>query len=416
MTKKSVSSKNVIAIVIGNALEWYDFVVYSFLTVIIAKLFFPSTHAATSILAATATFGVAFCLRPLGGILLGVYSDRYGRKSAIMLVIGMMTLAILMMSVVPTYAVIGIWAPLIMVIARMLQGFSTGGEFAVSTSLLIEMAPADQRGYYGSWQMMGQMLAMLLGAMVGVLLTKVMSVEDVEAFGWRIPFILGLIIAPVGFYMRKNLKETNLAAVRKNEKNHFWEQVGSHWKQILVSMGLVVGGTAATYVNISYLPTYAVTYLHLPIEDAFAALGISILVMVTLIPLFGSWSDSVGRKPIMIAAIFSYLLVIYPLFSWLMAYPTLPRLMVVEFVCCLLLGIYFGVFATAVAELFPASIRSSGLGISYNLTVMIFGGFAQFIVTGLIEYLHTPLAISYYLIAAMLISLIAALCYQEQGK
>lgn len=416
MQTNKITSKNIIAIVIGNALEWYDFVVYSFMTVVIAKLFFPAEHAANSILAATATFGVAFCLRPLGGILLGIYADKRGRKAAITLVIGIMTLAILMICVVPTYAQIGILAPMIMVLARMLQGFSAGGEFGVSTSLLIELAPKGQRGFYGSWQMVGQMLAMFLGAAIGMVLTETLTVEQMEAFGWRIPFVFGLLIAPVGYYMRYNLKETHRAAISKPQKNHFWQEMLAHWRQILISMGLVVGGTVATYVNISYLPTYATTYLHLPMEDAFTALGIAIIVTVLLIPIFGSLSDKIGRRPILLGSSFIYLILIYPLFSWLGADPTLPRLLVVEMTCCILLGAYFGVFAAAVAELFPIAIRSSGLGISYNLTVMVFGGFAQFIVTWLIEVLQTPIAIAYYLSTAIAISVIAAYFYEDDGK
>jgi MHS family proline/betaine transporter-like MFS transporter len=181
-------------------------------------------------------------------------------------------------------------------------------------------------------------------------------------------------------------------------------------------MGLVVGGTVATYVNISYLPTYATTYLHLPMNDAFTALGVAIMVTVLLIPLFGSLSDKIGRRPILLGSSFIYLILIYPLFSWVGTDPTLSKLLVVEMTCCILLGAYFGVFAAAVAELFPIAIRSSGLGISYNLTVMVFGGFAQFIVTWLIEVLETPVAIAYYLSAAIAISVIAAYFYEDDGK
>ena len=414
MTTFQMTAKNMTAIVASNALEWYDFVVYSFLTVVIAKLFFPSDHPANSILMATATFGVAFCLRPLGGIVMGAYADRKGRKAAITVVIAIMSLALMMISIAPTYAQVGLLAPVIIVIARMLQGFSAGGQFGVSTSLLIELAPTHQRGYYGSWQMVGQMVAMLLGATVGMLIMNTLSIEQVEAYGWRLPFMAGLIIAPIGIYLRRYLHDTNTAAVRSNKKkNHFWDDVGEHWKQILISMGLVVGGTVATYVNISYMPTYTVTYLHMSLNDAFTALGVSILVMVTLIPFFGGLSDSIGRKPILLTSLLLYLLVVFPLFYWLNAEPSLPRLIAVELCCCVLLAAFFGVFATVVAELFPVAIRSSGLGISYNLTVMVFGGFAQFIVTWLIETLQSPIAIVYYLGAAIAISFIAAIFYQD---
>ncbi|HTM64316.1 MAG TPA: MFS transporter [Gammaproteobacteria bacterium] len=417
MSSAKISIKNVIAVIIGNALEWYDFVVYSFMTVVIAKIFFPSAHPANSILAATATFGVAFCLRPLGGIVLGIYSDKHGRKAAITLVIAIMTLAILMISTAPTYAQAGITAPLIIVIARMLQGFSAGGEFAVSTSLLIEMAPPAERGYYGSWQMAGQMTAMLMGAAVGMILTTHYTLQQFEEFAWRIPFMAGLIIAPIGFYLRNNLKETHVASVRETKKrNHFWSDMRAHWRQILIAMGIVVGGTVTTYVNISYLPTYAVIYLHMPLNDAFTALAIAVFMMILLIPFFGMLSDRIGRKSILFSSIFMYLILIYPLFYWLAASPGFLNLMMVELICCLLLAAFFGVFAAVVAELFPINIRSSGLGISYNLTVMLFGGFAQFIVTWLIETLQTPVAIAYYLMASVFISCVAAYFYEEDGR
>src|ERR1700689_1534086 len=196
------------AAVIGNALEWYDFIVFGFLTVVISRLFFPADTQYASLLLTTATFGVGFFMRPVGGILLGIYADRKGRKAALSLIIGLMTVAIAMIAFAPTYAAIGFAAPLIMVLARLLQGFATGGEFASSTSFLIESAPADQRGYYGSWQMVGQGVALLLGALVSAAVTRDLSSEALDEWGWRIPFLLGLVIGPVGLYLRRHLKET----------------------------------------------------------------------------------------------------------------------------------------------------------------------------------------------------------------
>src|SRR6202050_4882878 len=195
------------AAVIGNALEWYDFIVFGFLTVVISRLFFPADTQYASLLLTTATFGVGFFMRPVGGILLGIYADRKGRKAALSLIIGV-TVAIAMIAFAPTYAAIGFAAPLIMVLARLLQGFATGGEFASATSFLIESAPADQRGYYGSWQMVGQGVALLLGALVSAAVTRDLSSEALDEWGWRIPFLLGLVIGPVGLYLRRHLKET----------------------------------------------------------------------------------------------------------------------------------------------------------------------------------------------------------------
>jgi MFS family permease len=410
--KKGISSQQVIAVVIGNALEWYSFVVYSFMTILIARLFFPAVSHTASILAATATFGVAFCMRPVGGIVLGMYADRHGRKGALTFAITLMALSLLLIASLPTYHHIGLLAPLLMVCARMLQGFSAGGEFGVSTSMLVEMAPEHQRGFYGSWQMVGQMTAMMIGAFVGYMITNNFTDGAMDTYGWRIPFLVGLLIAPVGIYIRRNIKETHTEAEKiYGKRNHFWEHVREHWRQILVSIGLVVGGTVTTYINVSYLPTYAANYLGIPLRQAFMVLGFDVMIMVILIPLFGILSDRIGRKPILVTTLGLYLAVIYPLFYWLNLNPDWQRLFFIELVFCVLLAGFFGVFATAVAELFPKHIRSSGLGISYNLTVMLFGGFAQFIVTGLIAWTAKPIAIVYYLLFAMTISFIAAIFY-----
>src|SRR5215831_19648804 len=199
----------VAAAVIGNALEWYDFIVFGFFAVIIARLFFPAESQYGSLLLTTATFGVGFFMRPVGGILLGIYADRRGRKAALLLVISLMTVAIAMIAFAPTYAAIGVGAPVLIVAARLLQGFSAGGEFATATAFLTEIAPAQRRGFYGSWQMVGQGLAVLIGAILGTVLTRWLTPETLDGWGWRIPFLFGLIIGPLGLYIRSNLDETS---------------------------------------------------------------------------------------------------------------------------------------------------------------------------------------------------------------
>jgi MFS transporter, MHS family, proline/betaine transporter len=199
----------VAAAVIGNALEWYDFIIFGFLTVVISKLFFPTDSQYTSLMLTTATFGAGFLMRPIGGIFLGIYADRKGRKAALQLIIGLMTIAIAIITFAPTYAAIGVAAPLSILIARLLQGLATGGEWGCSTAFLIESAPADQRGFYGSWQMTGQGLALLAGALVSFFVTRIFTPEAFESWGWRIPFLLGLFIGPVGIFIRRHLNETD---------------------------------------------------------------------------------------------------------------------------------------------------------------------------------------------------------------
>ena len=408
----------VVAAVIGNALEWYDFIVFGLLTVIVSHLFFPAHSQYASLLLATATFGVGFFMRPVGGILLGVYADRYGRKAALLLIIVLMTVAIAMIGFAPTYAAIGIAAPILIVTARLLQGFATGGEFAIATAFLIESAPPHRRGFYGSWQMAGQGLAGLIGALAGVLITRGLSPEALTSWGWRIPFLFGLVIGPAGLFIRRYLDETEafLAARRAGPlRQTFLTTLATHTRETLVSTGLVTSGTISFYVVLLYMPTFARTQLNLPLDQAFFAQSISLVCMIAVIPLAGLLSDRIGRKPIIIASLALYLILTYPLFSWLHHNPSFGNLTIVQIVLCCLLGAFFGPSSTAIAEQFGVQLRSTGLGIAYNLAVMIFGGFAQLFVTWLIEATGSPIAPSFYVVFGAALGLVASLFLVEHG-
>jgi len=386
MSSSQIAPKplQIAAAVIGNALEWYDFIVFGFFTVVIARLFFPSDSQYASLLLTTGTFGVGFFMRPVGGILLGIYADRRGRKAALLMVITLMTVAIAIIAFAPTYAAIGVGAPLIMVVARLLQGFSAGGEFASATAFLTESAPAGRRGLYGSWQMVGQGLAVLLGAILGTLLTRWLTPETLDSWGWRIPFLFGLIIGPVGLYIRRNLDETS-AFLQSNRSSAGQQGSGSvlisHVKEMLACLGMVVSGTISFYVILIYIPTFARTQLHLPLDQAFLAQSIGLACEVVLIPICGVLSDFVGRKPVMITALVLDLLVTYPLFSWVSTSPSFGALLTMQIILCGLFGVFNGPISTALAEQFPTRVRSTALAIAYNIAVMLFGGFAQFFVT-----------------------------------
>jgi MFS transporter, MHS family, proline/betaine transporter len=389
----------VAAAVIGNALEWYDFIIFGFLTVVIARLFFPAESQYASLLLTTATFGVGFFMRPVGGILLGLYADHKGRKAALLLIIVLMTAAIAMIGFAPTYAAIGVAAPLIMVLARLLQGFATGGEFASATSFLIESAPAHRRGFYGSWQMVGQGLAVLISALLGALITRNLTAEALDSWGWRVPFLLGLVIGPVGLFIRRHLQETEAfleARGAATVKQSFGTMLATHLKEVLVCMGIITSATISFYVILLYMPTFARTQLHLPLDQAFVAQSISLACMIALTPLSGALSDRIGRKPIIIAALTLYFVLVYPLFNWVHDNPSFGSLVTMQIILCCLLGVFVGPFSTALAEQFATRARSTGLGIAYNLAVMIFGGFAQFFVTWLIEATGSPIAPSFY--------------------
>jgi MFS transporter, MHS family, proline/betaine transporter len=417
--QSTLKPSQVAAAVIGNALEWYDFLVFGFFTVIISRLFFPSDSQYASLLLTTATFGVGFFMRPVGGILLGIYADRRGRKSALLLVIILMTIAIAMVAFAPTYAAIGVGAPIVIVFARLLQGFSAGGEFATATAFLTESAPPLRRGFYGSWQMVGQVLAVLTGAILGTVLTRSLTPEALDSFGWRIPFLFGLIIGPVGLWIRRNLDETSAFLKSSSSSAHWQGSVGvlaSHVKELWACLGLVVSGTISFYVILIYIPTFARTQLQLPLDQAFLAQSISLACEVTLIPIFGLLSDLIGRKPVMIAALVVDLLVTYPLFSWVSANPSFSTLLTMQIILCSLFGVFNGPVSTALAEQFPTQVRSTGMAISYNIAVMLFGGFAPFFVTWLIQATHTPIAPAYYLMFGAAVGLLAALFLRERAR
>ena len=412
MTTRRAASKpfQIAAVVIGNALEWYDFIVFGFFTVVISRLFFPTEGEYASLLLTMATFGVGFFMRPVGGIVLGLYADRYGRKQALLLIIVLMTLALAMIGFAPAYAAIGIAAPLIMVLARLLQGFAAGGEFGSATSFLVESAPPGRRGFYGSWQMAGQGLSLLAGATIGAVLTTTLSQESLDDWGWRVPFLLGLVIGPVGLYIRRRLEETETYLKERKAapvKEGLGAILATHFKEVLVCGGIIAWGTSANYVSLLYMPTFARVQLGLPLDQAFIAQAIGLACMTALIPLSGALSDRIGRKPVMIVSLVLSLVLVYPFFQWVVASPSFMKLAIMQIVLCSLIGMFYGPMSTAVAEQFPVLARSTGLAVGYNFAVMIFGGFAQFIVTWLIETTGSPVAPAFYLMFTGTIGLIA---------
>ena len=421
-----VKKKSILAAVIGNALEWYDFLAFAFMTPIVAKLFFPSNPAdpdnnINQILLTTAVFGVGFFMRPVGGIVLGLYGDRKGRKAAMVMVTGLMAVAIALITLAPTYAAVGIAAPLFIVVARLLQGFAAGGEFGTSTALLIEMAPLGKRGFYGSWQMTGEMIALLLGAAAGTLITEIFTQEQLMAWAWRLPFAFGLLIVPVAIYIRRNVEEPE-AFVRMKaaqaagtvRQATLGEMLRNHMRETLVGMGLVVTLTVSIYITFTYLTTFSTVTLKLPLRDTFLVQMASAAFMIVLMPLWGAWSDRVGRRPLMIGSLIGYLLVLYPAYAWLTAEPSISRLLVAQLSICVFVSVYFGVFSTVIAELFPANVRSLGMSLAYNIAVMIFGGFAQFIVTWLIRATGSPMAPAYYVMFGVAVGLVAAFFIRDR--
>jgi MHS family proline/betaine transporter-like MFS transporter len=400
----------VAAATIGSALEWYDFIVYSFFAAMIGKLFFPAALPNTQLLIGLATFGVGFFMRPLGAIVLGIYGDRKGRRAALSVTIALMVVGIAILTFVPTYASIGILAPVLVVVARLFQGFSAGGEFGGTTSYLSEYSLKHRRGLYVSWQMSSQFMASLLGGVVASLLTANLSSDALASYGWRIPFAIGLLIGPVGFYIRRRLEDTPaFTAQAEVAASPLGEAMTGHFKTIACGFGMVVLGTVCVYVLVLFLPGYASRQFHLPQSAAFAITAYMSLVAAVWCVIAGSLSDRIGRKPLLLASSIGLVILTYPLFAFLAASPSLTRLVIIETVFALLVSTFASVSPTMLAELFPTRVRNTALALSYNIAVAIFGGFGQFIVAWLIIKTGDVLAPAYYVLAASVVGLIAVL-------
>ena len=390
---------------VGNALEWYDFIVYGFFAVTMAKLFFPAGDPTVSLLVAFATFGVTFLVRPVGAVILGSYADRHGRKAAFTLTIVLMTIGTAIIALAPTYAAIGVGAPLLILVARIIQGFSAGGEFGSATALLAEQNP-EQRGFFASWQFASQGITLVLATGVGVILFSTLSKSQMESWGWRLPYIFGLVIGPVAYYVRRHVHETVEFESTEASRSPLREALTDAKLRLLISFGAIVLGTVGLY-TILFMSSYATRQLGIAGSGAFFAGFLTGVIQVVFIPLVGALSDRVGRVPIGTASAAAMLVAIYPLFVWLTASPTLQTLLIVQAIMGLLLAGYLGGLAALMAELFPTRMRTTGLSISYSLGVALFGGFAPFINAWLISATGNKLAPSFYLMLAAAISLAA---------
>lgn len=407
--------KTIVAITIGNALEYFDFTVYGFLALIIGKLFFPTFSSYGQLLLTVASFGVGFIMRPLGGIVIGAYADRSGRKKAMTLTIGLMALGCGIIAITPTYAQIGIAAPLLILFARLVQGFSAGGEVGASTTLLVEHATPMDRAYMASWQFASQGLGILLGALVVGGLTAALSTEAMDAWGWRVPFVLGLLIAPVGAYIRRHLEESLDEPVvsLKERRSPLSDVCANYGGRVLAATLTVAGGTVAAYVITFYMPTYAVRELGLPPTVALFGAVITGVISFALAPFVGRLCDRIGRKhPILWSRLLMATLV-YPAFLWLNAQPSASVLFLVVGAMSICLVFQTVAMLTMLPEMFPKHVRASGMSLVYSVGVSVFGGFAPFISSWLVNATGSKLAPAWYLLAATLVSLLGLLWLKD---
>lgn len=408
------SRQAVAAAVIGNVLEWYDFGVYGYMAAIIGRTFFPSGNPVTSLLASFAVFGIGFVARPIGGIVIGRIGDVKGRKAALVLCILMMAMGTVLIGVVPTYAAIGIAAPVLVLIARLLQGFSAGGEWGGSTAFLVEWADEGERGFLTSFQQASVMSGLLLGSGVAALVSTVLPADAVEGWGWRIPFLLGGILGPVGMWMRMNIGETPAyrKAMAKPASQNAAAEIGGFW-QGAQAFGFTVLWTVAVYILLTYMPTFAEKYLHLSRTAALWSNTLGLLVLVVAIPIMGRLSDRVGRKPLLLTCCIAFIVLPYPVFSWLLTGVPLGAVMAVQIFWGIAIALYSGAGPAAIAEIFPTKGRSLWMSTGYSLSVAVFGGFAPFLATWFIEQTGSPISPVFYVMAAAVISLLVVVRLKE---
>ena len=417
MSTSTKPSTNLVTLVIatsaGNALEWFDVAIYGFFAVYIGKHFFPAVNETVSLLLTFGTFGASYLVRPLGGMVLGAYADRRGRKAALIASVGLMMVGTAIIALVPDYATLGLAAPLAVFAARLIQGFSAGGEFGASTAMLIEHAP-HRRGFLASWQFATQGLATLLAASFGYGLARLMPPADLAAWGWRLPFFFGLLIGPVGLYLRRFIEDAEDFTHSVRTETPVRDVLRQQKRLVLTAIGLLTVSTAVNYL-LQYVPTYAIRELHLPAATGFAATMLGGVILTVVTPFAGHLSDRIGRRTQMAWTAALFLASAYPGFLWATDHPGAVSLFGLIAWLALLKSIYFGALPALMAEIFPTATRATGMSIGYNIGVAVFGGFTPAIVTWLLSATGDKGAPSYWLIFTAMVSL-SALAYVSRAS
>lgn len=407
----AVPKRVVAATVAGNALEFYDFVTYAFFAVYIGRTFFPASTPMGSLLLSVAVFGVGFFARPLGGVLIGAFADRAGRRPAMLLTIVLITLGTLGLALTPSYESIGMAAPVIVVLCRLIQGLALGGEVGPSSAFLIEAAPPGRRGLYASWQLASQGLAGFVAGAIGLALTSTLSPAEMQAWGWRLPFIVGLLLVPLALYLRHAMPETLHAAPAQPLNSGV---TGLKRKRRLIGLAVlvVIGGTVSTYVG-NFMTTYAITTLKMTPS---LAMGATVVVGLTTLvfSLVGGWlCDRVGRRPTMFWPRVAAAVATVPAFMLLIDNPTAPTLFAVSATLAALTAMSGAASLVAIPELMPRGIRATGMSIAYAIGVSLFGGTTQFVITWLIGVTGNPAAPAWYVAATSVITALAMLAMPE---
>lgn len=399
----------VVACCLGHGFEVYDFLMFGFFAAQIGHAFFPATDPVVSLLFALATFGAGFLMRPLGSIVFGYLGDRIGRRTTLAITIALMAIAVGLTGLIPTYEVLGVAAPILLVFCRLLQGFSMGGEWGGAATALAEYAPPGRRGFLTSFQSVAGGIGAIAAILTAALLNTILDKSDLQDWGWRLPFIFGAVLGPVAYYLRTRVAETpayeEAMAAAKVTRVPLWAAIRAHWRMMLVAVGINVVLITLQYMFVVFMPSYATQTLHIDHASALYATAVSVLIYSVLAPVVGSLSDRTGRRrlPVFLCAALSFALA-YPAFLLLTTYPTHNTFLVVQIVGGLLQPLLCGVIAATLAEMFPTAIRYTALSISSALANTVFGGFAPFIGTFLVRVTGDPVSPSYYIMATALIS------------
>jgi MHS family proline/betaine transporter-like MFS transporter len=395
----------IVAASLGNALEWFDFLVYGYFAVTISKVFFPSGNETASLLLTLGTFGVSYLVRPLGAILIGAYTDRAGRKAGLTLSILLMVIGTTMTAMMPGYATIGLAAPILILVARLLQGFSVGGEFGSAVTFLAEQT-ATRKGFVASWQWASTGITGLFASGFGIVLTTLLSPEQLVEWGWRVPFLFGILIGPVGLYIRRRLDETPEYVEINPTRTPVRDVLREHPIECLLAMGAAIISNSSAYI-ILYIPTYAMKELHLPQATGFTATLVGAIILGLASPVAGHFSDKLGRSGILIGTAWLFFLTTYPVFYLMVAYPSLTTAIFAAGWLSLVKAGYSGVLPSQLAELFPTPIRGIGVSLSFAVAVTIFGGFTPFVATWLIAVTGNSLSPSFYIMFTAALSITA---------
>ena len=404
--------KTLLAGAIGNVLEWYDFALYGYFAPVFAVLFFPSAHPSLSLITAFGVFAVGFLARPLGAVLFGYWGDTIGRRDALAWSVLLMAIPTCLVGILPTYEMIGLAAPLALTFCRFLQGLSVGGEFTGSVTFLVEHAAKSQRGYIGSWAGFSAQVGALLGSGVGALIALTLTADALHEWGWRIPFLMGGLIAVVGWYLRTKAKESPAFELVRQagalSPSPLRDVITNHRVAIAQLIGLVWLHGVAFYLLYVYLTTYLVTVTTVPLGTLLTLNTGCMMLLALLIPVTGRLSDTAGQKPLLIIGAGGLTFLSYPLFFWLTG-DKLPYMIAAQVLLTALVSCYMGPFFAAIAELFPTRQRYTGLSVGYNLASALFGGTAPLVATLLIEWSSNTLAPGFYLSLCAAVSLLVVI-------